>query len=70
MTENIQEKANRMAVLKNKQAGMFGQTCATITMDELFAMQKEVAAIQVPDSITTFFVNCAESVCQFLTENT
>ena len=51
MTENIQEKANRMAVLKNKQAGMFGQTCATITMDELFAMQKEVAAIQVPDSI-------------------
>ena len=51
MTENIQEKANRMAVLKNKQAGMFGHTCATITMDELFAMQKEVAAIQVPDSI-------------------
>ena len=29
MTENIQEKANRMAVLKNKQAGMFGQPCAT-----------------------------------------
>ena len=41
ITDNIQEKANRMAVLKSKQAG---------TMDELLAMQKEVAAVPVPDA--------------------
>lgn len=50
ITDNIQEKANRMAVLKSKQAGTFGQTSAAITMDELLAMQKEVAAVPVPDT--------------------
>lgn len=50
ITDNIQEKANRMAVLKSKQAGTFGQTSAAITMDELLAMQKEVAAVPVPDA--------------------
>lgn len=50
ITDNIQEKANRMAVLKSKQAGTFGQTSATITMDELLAMQKAVAAVLVPDA--------------------
>lgn len=50
ITEDIQEKSNRMAVLKSKQAGTFGWVGAEITMDELLAMQKEVAAIPVPDA--------------------
>lgn len=50
ITEDIQEKSNRMAVLKSKQAGTFGRVGAEITMDELLAMQKEVAAIPVPDA--------------------
>lgn len=50
VTANIEEKANRMAVLKSKQSGTFGQITATITLDELRAMQKEVSAIPVPDA--------------------
>ena len=51
VTENIEEKANRMAVLKSKQTGSFGQITASITLDELLEMQREVSAIFVPDSI-------------------
>lgn len=50
VTANIEEQANRMAVLKSKQSGAFGQITATITLDELRAMQKEVSAIPVPDA--------------------
>ena len=50
VTENIEEKANRMAVLKSKQTGSFGQITASITLDELLEMQREVSAIHVPDS--------------------
>lgn len=40
----------RLAVLKNKQNGAFGQVSTTITLEELIEMQREVAAIPVPDS--------------------
>lgn len=50
VTANIEEKANRMAVLRSKQSDTFGQITATITLDELREMQKEVSAIPVPDT--------------------
>lgn len=50
VTENIGERANRLAVLKSKQSGAFGQITATITLDELLEMQREVSAITVPDA--------------------
>lgn len=51
VTENISDRAKRLAVLRDKQAGRAGQIAASITLDELEAMQQEVAAIPVPDSI-------------------
>ena len=50
MTANIEDRDTRLAVLKNKQSGAFGQVSATITLEELVEMQREVAAIPVPDS--------------------
>ena len=51
VTSNIADRAKRLAVLRDKLAGHFGSVAATITLDELLAMQKEVAAIPVPDSV-------------------
>ena len=51
VTENISEKAHRLAILKDKLGGSFGAVHATISLEELRTMQQEVAAIQVPDSI-------------------
>lgn len=51
VTSDIEDRASRMAVLKNKQAGTFGQISATITLDDLVQMQQEAAAIPVPDAI-------------------
>ena len=51
VTEDISERDARMAVLKDKQAGTHGTVFATFTLDDLTAMQSEVAAIPVPDAI-------------------
>ena len=51
VTENIENRENRLAVLKNKQNGIAGQVSATITLEELLEMQEEVSAIPVPDAI-------------------
>ena len=51
VTENIAEKANRLAILKDKLGGTFGAVRATISLDELRQMQQEVSKITVPDSI-------------------
>ena len=51
VTTSIADRAKRLAVLRNKQTGGFGAIGATITLDELREMQKEVAAIAVPDAI-------------------
>ncbi len=51
VTEDIADRDKRLAVLKNKQGGHAGQVMTTITLDELLAMQREVAAITVPDAI-------------------
>ena len=51
MTANMEDRGTRLAVLKNKQTGAFGQISATITLEELRQMQQEVASILVPDAI-------------------
>ena len=51
VTANIAERGKRLAVLRDKQTGRFGGVHASITLDELRDMQKEVAAIPVPDAI-------------------
>lgn len=51
VTEDISERDARMAVLKGKQAGTHGAVSTTFTLDDLIAMQSEVAAIPVPDAI-------------------
>ena len=50
VTDNISDRAKRLAVLTDKQAGRAGQVTASITLDELAQMQAEVAAIPVPDA--------------------
>ena len=50
VTTNIEDRDTRLAVLKNKQNGVFGQISSTITLDELIEMQCEVAAIPVPNT--------------------
>ena len=50
-TENIQERANRLSVLRSKQSGAARRPVETITLDELLAMQAEVQAVTVPDAI-------------------
>ena len=51
VTENIEDRDKRLAVLRDKQAGQAGRIAASITLDELTAMQREVADIPVPDAI-------------------
>jgi len=51
VTENISEKAHRLAILKDKLGGSFGAVHATVSLEELRTMQQAVAAVKVPDSI-------------------
>ena len=50
VTQNIAGRENRLRMLKAKQSGSSGQIQCTITLDELLEMQREVAAIPVPDA--------------------
>ncbi len=51
VTSDISDRAKRLAVLRDKQAGLTAGNNADFTLDELRSMQKEAAAIPVPDSI-------------------
>ncbi len=51
VTDNIADRSKRLAVLAAKQAGRSGQIAASITLDELTEMQRQVAAIPVPDAV-------------------
>lgn len=51
VTQDVQERSARLAVLKSKQSGRFGAVTATFSLQELYAMQEEVAQIVVPDAI-------------------
>lgn len=50
VTQNIAGRENRLRMLKAKQIGSSSQIQCTITLDELLEMQREVAAIPVPDA--------------------
>ena len=51
VTENIEDRAARLNVLKSKQVHAFGQVSAAITLEELQEMQFDVANLPVPDAI-------------------
>ena len=51
VTENIADRVKRLAVLRDKQADRAGQIAASITLDELRDMQREVSRIPVPDAV-------------------
>lgn len=57
LTRYVEEKANRLAVLKAKQSALPIVFNATITLSELEQMQKEVEKIKVPDSINELMDN-------------
>ena len=57
VTEYVQEPENRMRVLKNKQSGTKGNITSTITLLELYKMQKLAEKVTVPDSINELMEN-------------
>lgn len=50
VTKDVQERTSRLAVLRNKQGGL-GEVTATISLDELYAMQAQVKLVAIPDAI-------------------
>ena len=50
VTRDVQDRAARLAVLKNKQGGHFGEVTATFSLDELYAMQAQVKLVTIPDA--------------------
>ena len=51
VTKDVQERTSRLAVLRNKQGGHFGEVKATFSLDELYAMQAQVKLISVPEAV-------------------
>lgn len=51
VTENIADRDKRLAVLRDKQAYRAGQIAASITLDELRDMQREVSDIPISDAV-------------------
>ncbi len=50
-TRNVEDRSNRMKILKAKQNGTDCYIGTTFTLDELYQMQDEVSGVIVPDSI-------------------
>lgn len=50
-TRNVEDRGNRMKILKAKENGIDCYIGTTFTLDELYQMQDEVSAVIVPDSI-------------------
>lgn len=51
VTDYVQDRDARLAVLRNKQTGLSGGIRHTISLDELYAMQAEASAVAIPDSV-------------------
>lgn len=51
VTHNVQKRKARLKILHKKQDARFGTVTATVTLDELYAMQSEVKAVVIPPSI-------------------
>ena len=50
-TKYVEDKANRMRVLHQKQQNMLPSAQAVISLEELYAMQAEIRLVKVPDGI-------------------
>lgn len=50
-TRNVEDRGNRMRILKAKENGTDCYIGTTFTLDELYKMQDEVSGVIVPDSI-------------------
>lgn len=50
-TRYVEEKSNRMKVLRQKQQNALPPVQATLSLEELYAMQEEVRTVKIPDSI-------------------
>ncbi len=59
VTENIAEQSNRLAMMATKQQGHTMFIGHIITLDELYAMEQEVAKITVPEAINQL----ADDIC-------
>lgn len=57
LTEYVQEKDNRMTVLKNKQSGPSNTVATYITLAELQQMQQEAEKVKVTDEINELMDN-------------
>ena len=57
LTKYVQEKDNRMKVLKSKQSGSSNTAKTLITLDELEQMQREAEKVKVPDEINELMDN-------------
>ena len=57
LTEYVQDKDNRMKVLKGKQNNALNRTKTHITLDELETIQKQVAMITISDEINELMDN-------------
>ena len=57
LTEYVQEKDNRMTVLKNKQSGASNTAATYITLAELQQMQQEAEKVKVTDEINELMDN-------------
>jgi len=57
LTEYVQEKDNRMTVLKNKQSGSTNTAATYITLAELKQMQQEAEKVKVTDEINELMDN-------------
>ncbi len=51
VTEYVQDRDARMGVLIGKQTGTSGQIQSTVTLDDLYAMQREVETVVIPGSL-------------------
>ena len=51
VTKDVQERTARLAVLRNKQGGHFGEVRATFSVDELYAMQEQVVLVSIPEAV-------------------
>ena len=56
LTNYVQDRAKRLDMLRRKQqTPTSGRPSATITLDELYSMQAEVEAVQIPDAVNELF---------------
>ena len=64
VTENIADRDKRLAVLRDKQTYRAGQIAASITLDELRNMQREVSDIPVPDAVNGLVDDILCELCE------